>query len=64
MGDHVAKDWYYIDKTKVYVSDQTGTITDARHLNSTLPPTDVNAPTEFTYLLTDTSDNGPYLKSD
>lgn len=59
-ANHIAKDHRYIDKTKVYVAAGA---TDARHLNSTLLPTNVNAPTEFTYLLTDGSDTGPYLKA-
>lgn len=34
------------------------------HLNSTLPPTDVNAQTRFRYLTTNGSDDGaPYLKA-
>lgn len=63
MGDHIAKDWVYIDKAKVYVSDGTGNVTDERHLNANRYPNDVNAPTDFAYLTTDGSNDGPYLKS-
>lgn len=60
-GNHISKDHWYINKAKVYVA--AAGQTDARHLNATLLPTDVNSPTEFTYVLTDGSDTGPYLKA-
>jgi len=61
LNNHLAKDHYYIDKTKVYVNGSGNG--DARHLNATLPPTDVNSPTAFAYLTTDGSTTAPYLKA-
>lgn len=61
----IAKQHWYIDPAKVFV-DGTQPVhgTTKEHLNSTLLPTDVNAATEFTYLVTDGSDDGiAYLKA-
>ena len=63
MGNHVSKEWHLIDATKVHcpaVDPADGT---KEHLNSTLLPDNVAAPTEFTYLVTDGSDDGPYLEA-
>lgn len=67
LGNDLAKRWRYIDATKVYVPAADGVHTPTSgvpsHLNATLPPNNVNAPTEFTYEVTDGSDDAPYLKA-
>lgn len=62
-GNQLSKAWRYIDATKVFCPAPTPANGTKQHLNATLPPNDVNAPTEFTYLVTDGSDNAPYLKA-
>lgn len=61
MGEHLAKDWRYIDPTKVYV-DGSGNGTPA-HLNSTKAPNDPTAATEWSWLTADGSDDGAFLKA-
>jgi hypothetical protein len=51
----------YIDEDLVFV-DASGLPTRA-HLQATLPPDDPSAPTEWSYLTTDGSDDAPYLDS-
>ena len=63
MGNHVSKNHRYIDATKVFCPAPTPSVGDRKHLNSTLLPNNVNAPTEWTYLVTDGSDNALYLKA-
>lgn len=63
-GNLQSKGWRYIDATKVFCPPPGSTPAGGKqHLNATLPITDINAPTEFTYLVTDGSDTGPYLKA-
>jgi hypothetical protein len=60
-GNQISKDPRYVDATKVYAPPPGA---DGKaHLNATLPPTHENAATEFTYLVTDGSDDGPYLEA-
>lgn len=59
---HLAREWHYIDKTKVYVSAAgTGT---KEHLNAKKAPNVLAAKTDFAYLTTDGSNDAPYLKAD
>lgn len=60
-GNHLGKDWVYVDKAKVHVSAaKTGT---SEHLNATKAPNDPTAKTNFAYLTTDGSNTAPYLKA-
>jgi len=62
MGDHLAHEPRWIDATAVACPPPGSTPAGGRqHLNSTLPITDVNAPTEWSWLTTDGSDDAPYL---
>lgn len=61
-GTSLSKDRHYIDATKVWCPAPT-TGGTKQHLNSTLPPDDPAAQTEFSYLTTDGSDDAPYLYS-
>ena len=63
-GNHVSKKHRLIDPDAVFAPAPGTTPAGGRqHLNSTLPPDDLSAPTEWTYLTTDGSDDGPYLKA-
>lgn len=62
-GNQVSKRHRYIDETKVFVPAVTPANGTREHLNATKLPNDPTAKTEWTYLLTDGSDDGQYLKS-
>ncbi len=65
MGNHLAKNHWYINPAIVYVSFQpgVGSVGDPRALNSRLKPDQATSPTDFKYLATDGSDTAPYLKA-
>lgn len=62
-GNQISKRWRYIDETKVFVSGTLPANGTREHLNSTKQPDDPTAKTEWTYLVTDGSDDGSYLKA-
>lgn len=62
-GNQLSKNHRYIDATKVFCPAVTPANGTREHLNATLLPNDPTAKTEWTYLLTDGSDNGLYLKA-
>lgn len=65
MGNHIAKDWVYIDKAYIYIdTDGTATATDDGYLNASLLPTDANSNTEWSYLCADGSDDMTLVTTD